>query len=100
MSATKKGHSHDKVVTPFSDMEIATPNHPEWNRMKFPHRLFHLLNFMENEGLAHMAHWDGQGVCFRIRKSEELVNKVLPFFFQQRKWKSLQRVRLHFFKTR
>lgn len=71
---------------------VVTPNHPEWSRLNFPHRLHHLLTSMEMEGLGHMAHWDENGLCFKIRKSDELIQKYLPFFFQQRKWKSFQRV--------
>ena len=81
--------------TPQRRTNFLTPNHPEWSRLNFPHRLHHLLAAMEVEGLNHIAHWDEHGLCFKIRKSDELIQNYLPFFFQQRKWKSFQRVSDH-----
>jgi hypothetical protein len=71
---------------------ILTPNHFGWQRLRFPLRLFHLLNLMEYEGLADLAHWDEKGTSFRVRKSKALVEQLLPYFFQQNKWKSFLRV--------
>lgn len=71
---------------------ILTPHHFQWQRLKFPHRLFHLLNLMEREELSTLAHWNEKGTSFRVPKSKELVDNFLPYFFQQNKWKSFQRV--------
>ena len=72
---------------------VIRPTDLEWSRLNFPHRLHHMLTFMEEEGLSHIAHWDEHGECFTVKNSEKLVNTFFPLFFQHRKWKSFQRVR-------
>ena len=76
-----------------SSQVVVRPDHPDWSRLNFPHRLHHMLTFMEEEGLSHIARWDANGECFVVKNSEKLVHKFFPLFFQHRKWKSFQRVR-------
>jgi len=59
----------------------------------FPMKLHNMLNHIalyETE-LSSIVSWQPHGRCFRVKKIKDFTEKVLPRFFQQRKYPSFQR---------
>jgi hypothetical protein len=50
-----------------------------------------MLDILEKQGDDHIAGWNPNGVSFTIKKPGELVRKIMPYYFNQTKYKSFQR---------
>ncbi|CAB9529364.1 shock factor protein [Seminavis robusta] len=58
----------------------------------FPHKLYWLLEELEEAGLSHIASFTQGGKAFRIHESDQFVNLVLPMYFPAMKnYASFQR---------
>ncbi len=62
-----------------------------WAQQKFPFKLHKMLDILEGQGDDHIAGWNPNGLSFRIKKPEEFVRKIMPYYFNQTKYKSFQR---------
>jgi hypothetical protein len=60
----------------------------------FPCRLYDLLEQTEQKGLESIISWTTNGRAFRVQNPSEL-SSILPFFFQQTKFRSFQRQLVH-----
>jgi hypothetical protein len=60
----------------------------------FPCRLYDLLEQTEQKGLESIISWTTNGRAFRVNNPTDL-SSVLPFFFQQTKYRSFQRQLIH-----
>ena len=65
-------------------------NRAYWAQQKFPFKLQNMLEVLEAQGNDHIAAWDSNGTTFRINQPQELVRLVMPFYFNQTKFKSFQ----------
>jgi hypothetical protein len=50
-----------------------------------------MLDILEKQGDDHIAGWNPNGASFCIKKPGELVRKIMPYYFNQTKYKSFQR---------
>jgi len=57
----------------------------------FPIKLYEMLENVSNDNFDSIVHWQLHGRCFLVHKITEFVEKVLPKYFQQRKYASFQR---------
>ena len=57
----------------------------------FPVVLYGLLEDAEKHGNASIVSWRPSGVAFKVYRREEFVNKILPKYFKQTKFKSFVR---------
>ena len=57
----------------------------------FPVVLYGLLEDAEKHGNASIVSWRPSGVSFKVYKREEFVDKILPKYFKQTKFKSFVR---------
>ena len=58
----------------------------------FPLKLYEMLEDAEPNGFDHIISWLPNGIGFRVHKPDELVNQILPGYFnQQTRYKSFQR---------
>jgi hypothetical protein len=57
----------------------------------FPLKLHALLDTIEADGHADVISWQPHGRCFRVHKTEEFVEAIMPRYFRQSKLTSFQR---------
>jgi HSF-type DNA-binding len=57
----------------------------------FPFKLHLMLENAQKDGYDHIVSWLNDGTSFKVRNSEEFVDKVLPFYFDQSKYESFRR---------
>jgi len=57
----------------------------------FPDKLHDMLDHVEREGLEHIASWEMDGRAFKVHKINSFMKEVMPLFFKQSKYESLQR---------
>jgi hypothetical protein len=57
----------------------------------FPLKLHALLDTIEADGHADVISWQPHGRCFRVHKTEEFVENIMPRYFRQSKLTSFQR---------
>jgi hypothetical protein len=60
--------------------------------MNFPWRLHLLLDEAEIKGFSHVVSWLERGTMFKVHKTKEFADRVMPCYFQnQTRYKSFQR---------
>ena len=58
----------------------------------FPLKLYDMLDKIHSDPeLASIVNWQPHGRCFLVRRQKEFTEKVMPRFFQQKKYASFQR---------
>ena len=66
------------------------------NHHAFPFKLHALLDNTVNEETAEIVSWLPSGKAFRIHKPREFKEKIMPKYFRQTKYRSLQK-QLHIY---
>lgn len=66
------------------------------SKIPFAWKLHSMLEDVENSGKEHIVSWEDSGKAFKVHDLESFVDKVIPFYFRQSKWKSFQR-QLYFY---
>jgi hypothetical protein len=59
--------------------------------MTFPFKLFEMLEDVEKEGNTGMVSWRHHGHSFTVHEPDVFVEKIMPYYFNQSKYKSFQR---------
>ena len=57
----------------------------------FPWKLHEMLELAEEEGFGGIVSWLPDGKSFKVYNPNIFVQKIMPNFFQQSKYKSFQR---------
>ena len=57
----------------------------------FPWKLHEMLDEIENQGFAHIVYWLPDGNGFKILDKDFFINRIMPRYFKQTKYKSFQR---------
>ncbi|CAJ1960003.1 unnamed protein product [Cylindrotheca closterium] len=60
-------------------------------RPHFPGHLFHLLKLVEENGWDHIISWVNDGKAFRVYEIEEFEKRLLPTYFNSKKYASFTR---------
>ncbi|CAJ1948775.1 unnamed protein product [Cylindrotheca closterium] len=85
---TLSGSSH---VSP----EVVSSPMQSSNSFQFPWKLYDMLEQAEQDGLHDIVAWQGDGATygtsFRVFKPQVFVEKLMPRYFKQTKYKSFQR---------
>mmetsp|Transcript_58013 Transcript_58013/g.141755 ORF Transcript_58013/g.141755 Transcript_58013/m.141755 type:complete len:528 (-) Transcript_58013:61-1644(-) len=61
------------------------------NRVPFPMKLFQMLEDTERDGHKWICSWSADGTCFKVHNTHAFVDKVMPIYFRQTRYKSFQR---------
>ena len=61
------------------------------NRVPFPMKLFQMLEDTERDGNEWICSWSVDGTCFKVHNTHAFVDKVMPKYFRQTRYKSFQR---------
>mmetsp|Transcript_58014 Transcript_58014/g.141761 ORF Transcript_58014/g.141761 Transcript_58014/m.141761 type:complete len:516 (-) Transcript_58014:61-1608(-) len=61
------------------------------NRVPFPMKLFQMLEDTERDGNEWICSWSADGTCFKVHNTHAFVDKVMPRYFRQTRYKSFQR---------
>lgn len=59
--------------------------------MTFPFKLYGMLEDVEKEGDTCMVSWRHHGNAFTVHEPHVFVEKIMPYYFNQSKYKSFQR---------
>lgn len=82
--------ARDSTVSPESFLQ-------QYNKeVKFPIRLHQMLAEVESDGLTEIVSWQPDGTSFKVHKQAAFVEKVLPRYFSQTKYRSFQRQLNHY----
>ena len=81
---------------PNSQNEEEEPNndedgHLEKKEHSFPWKLHLMLEHAEKEGYQDVVSWVKEGTAFKVHKSKDFVEKVMPIYFDQTKYESFRR---------
>lgn len=57
----------------------------------FPQTLYRLLEESFNDGRDHIVSWQPHGRSFRVHDQRQFIQKIMPKYFQQKKFTSFQR---------
>lgn len=66
------------------------------NRIPFPMKLFQILEDVERIGCEWIVSWSADGNSFRVHNNKAFVQRVMPQYFRQTRYKSFQR-QLHLY---
>jgi len=91
-----EAHNKSKVDALLSEQEKISALR---NEFQFPWKLFEMLERSEVDKFSHLVGWMpgdtntrfNEGACFKVHDTENFVQKVMPIFFKQTKYKSFQR---------
>lgn len=70
--------------------------HLSASKLPFLWKLHEMLDDVEKTGDDHIVSWMTEGTSFRVHKPKSFVQKIIPFYFNQSKFKSFQR-QLHLY---
>ncbi|KAL3945642.1 MAG: hypothetical protein SGBAC_000298 [Bacillariaceae sp.] len=74
---------------------VASPPMQSSNSFQFPWKLYDMLEQAEEDGLQDIVAWQGDGAIygtsFKVFKPQVFVEKLMPRYFKQTKYKSFQR---------
>ena len=59
--------------------------------MTFPFKLYEMLEDVEKEGDTTLVSWRPHGKAFTVHKPDEFVEAIMPYYFNQTRYKSFQR---------
>jgi hypothetical protein len=57
----------------------------------FPWQLHLLLDDAESKGFSHVVSWLEGGTMFKVHKTKEFADRIMPCYFNQTRYKSFQR---------
>jgi hypothetical protein len=67
------------------------------SKLPFVWKLYHeMLEDVERTGNQSIISWVGEGKAFKVHDLQSFVNKIIPMYFKQSKYKSFQR-QLYFY---
>lgn len=70
--------------------------HLATSKLPFLWKLHEMLDDVEKTGDDHIVSWMPDGASFRVHKPKSFVQKIIPYYFNQSKFKSFQR-QLHLY---
>mmetsp|Transcript_26290 Transcript_26290/g.64093 ORF Transcript_26290/g.64093 Transcript_26290/m.64093 type:complete len:715 (-) Transcript_26290:105-2249(-) len=74
---------------------VVSPSMQSSNSFQFPWKLYDMLEQAEQDGLQDIVAWQGDGAAygtsFKVFKPQVFVEKLMPRYFKQTKYKSFQR---------
>jgi len=85
LSNQSAGYSNDSRKS-----EVKGKLCPDYKRL-FSANLYHMLEYIEAEGLSHIASWQPHGRAFKIHKPNIFIVTIAPKYFEQTKFTSFQR---------
>lgn len=65
-------------------------------KLPFVWKLYEMLEDVATSGNDHIVSWVGKGKGFKVHDMSKFVNKIIPMYFKQSKFKSFQR-QLYFY---
>ena len=68
-----------------------SPKNPGGARLTFPSKVYEMLGDAEKEGNAHIVGWLPDGLSFGVFKPKEFVERIMPRYFDQTRYRSFQR---------
>jgi hypothetical protein len=66
------------------------------SKLTFLLKLHEMLDNVENTGNQHIVSWMPHGRAFKVYRAKSFVQKIIPYYFNQSKYKSFQR-QLHLY---
>lgn len=69
---------------------VVSPPMQSSNSFQFPWKLYDMLEQAEQDGLQDIVAWQGEN-SFKVLRIQEFVERVMPRYFKQTKYKSFQR---------
>lgn len=87
---TQENQNEDSCKTQKSSSSV-----PQ-REVKFPIRLHQMLVEVEANGLTDIVSWQPDGTSFKVHQQNAFVEKVLPRYFSQTKYRSFQRQLNHY----
>lgn len=88
--------SEDSRNTSLTIANIRNGYHLASSKLPFLWKLHEMLEDVEKTGDAHIVSWMPDGISFRVHKPKSFVQKIIPYYFNQSKFKSFQR-QLHLY---
>lgn len=83
-------HQHPThVAAPHSG--LVPPAVQSSNSFQFPWKLHDMLEQAQNDGLQEIVSWQDEGRSFKVYKPTIFVERLMPIYFKQTKYKSFQR---------
>jgi hypothetical protein len=95
---TKAGESNDveSAQNALLDFSLRHDGNLRSSKIPFAWKLHSMLEDVEKSGIEHVVSWVDSGRAFKVHNLDEFVEKIIPFYFRQSKWKSFQR-QLYFY---
>ena len=70
---------------------LSNNNNAAASSSQFPQKLHRMLDAATDDGFDDIVRWELDGRAFKVYKVQEFVDRVLPNYFKQSKYKSFQR---------
>jgi hypothetical protein len=98
LTMTKAGESNDveSAQSDFLNFSLSHDGNLRSSKVPFAWKLHSMLEDVEKSGIEHVVSWVDSGRAFKVHNLDEFVEKIIPFYFRQSKWKSFQR-QLYFY---